>query len=121
MGQLFTTQSKLKKTPRKKPFENILKKKEKMLVFCIFSFSHNVFYPILLRNHNLRNSWFVVCKCFEFGHESKNLLFGKQLGNFSRVSCAFSNIQFLDLSISFMLLTSRKARNKHFHSDREEI
>ena len=34
-------------TPRKKkPLENIVEKKEKMLVTSIFSFSHNVFYPI---------------------------------------------------------------------------
>ena len=40
--------------------------KEKMLVTSIFSFSHNVFYPIKDRNHHLSYIYFIVCKCFEF-------------------------------------------------------
>ena len=40
--------------------------KEKMLVTSIF-FSHNVFYPIKVKNHHLNNIYFVVCKCFQSG------------------------------------------------------
>ena len=43
-------------------------KKEKMLVTSIFSFSHNVFYPIKDRNHYLSFIYSVICKCFQFGH-----------------------------------------------------
>ena len=43
------------------------KRKEKMLVTNIFSFSHNVFYSIKDRNYDLCYIHFVVCKCFQFG------------------------------------------------------
>ena len=45
--------------------------KEKMLVSSIFSFSHNVFYPIKDRNHQYSNGEFVVCKYFHFGQGQK--------------------------------------------------
>ena len=54
-----------------KPWEReLLKtlwKKEKMLVTSIFSFSHNVFYPITYKFRHFSHIWIVVCKCFEFG------------------------------------------------------
>ena len=45
--------------------------KEKMLVTRIFSYSHNVFYPIKDKNLHFSNFQFVVCKCFEFGSVKK--------------------------------------------------
>ena len=36
-----------------------------MLVTNIFSFSHNVFYPIRVIDHHFSYYDFVVCKCFE--------------------------------------------------------
>ena len=53
--------------PEEEDFRKTLWEKEKMLVTSIFSFSHNVFYPIRYRNHCFSNLKFVVCKCFEFG------------------------------------------------------
>ena len=47
-------QSRLLTTLWKKPFENIVGK-EKMLITSIFSFSHNVFYSIIERNHHFSN------------------------------------------------------------------
>ena len=41
--------------------------KEKMLVICIFSFSHNIFYQMKDRNHRLCYIYFVICKCCQFG------------------------------------------------------
>ena len=38
-----------------------------MLVTSIFSFSHNVFYPIKDRNYHSCYIYSVVCKCFQFG------------------------------------------------------
>ena len=38
-----------------------------MLVTSIFAFSHNVFYSIKKRKYHLSNTYFVVCKCFQFG------------------------------------------------------
>ena len=49
----FTTQSRLLTTLRKNTFENIAEKKKKLLVTSIFSFSCNVFYPIILATFNL--------------------------------------------------------------------
>ena len=43
--QLFTAQSRLLRTLKEMPFENTVGK-EKVLVTSIFSFPHNVFYPI---------------------------------------------------------------------------
>ena len=42
--------------------------KEKMLVTSIFSISHSVFYSIKDSNHHFSNIYFVICKCFQFGH-----------------------------------------------------
>ena len=58
-------------TLRKKPFENIVGKGENagyQHVTSIFSFSNHVFYHIKDRNHHLCFVYFVVCKCFQFGH-----------------------------------------------------
>ena len=52
--------------PESKPFEYIVEK-EKMLVTSIFSFSHNVFYPLQSNFLFFRHIYFVVCKCFNFG------------------------------------------------------
>ena len=41
--------------------------KEKMLVTSIFSFSRNVFYPFQKEFLFLSYTYFVVCKCFQFG------------------------------------------------------
>ena len=40
----------------------ILREKEKMLMTSISSFSHNVFYPIKEKLHNMRHDEIVVCK-----------------------------------------------------------
>ena len=56
--------------PNNLNFEKILWKtlwvKEKMLVTRIFSFSHNVFYPIKEINFHYSNIEIVACKCFQF-------------------------------------------------------
>ena len=51
-----------------------LQEKEKMLVTSMFSFSHNVFFPIKDRNHHFSNNEFVVCKCFQFGPDQDFVL-----------------------------------------------
>ena len=77
--------NKLDSLPKKIESEvlNIMKtslEKEKMLVTSIFSFSHNVFFPIKDKNHHLEYIYFVVCKYFEFApvydfcHSVKNFL-----------------------------------------------
>ena len=48
-------------------FSKTLREKEKMLVTCIFSFSHNVFSPIKDKNHHFKYFYFVVCKCLQYG------------------------------------------------------
>ena len=53
-------------TLNQRAFENI-GEKEKMLVTSIFSFFHNVFYPLKERNHHFSDIKFVVCNCFQFG------------------------------------------------------
>ena len=45
--------------------------KEKLLATDIFSFSHNVFYPIKNKNYKISNIWIIVCKCSEFGPVQK--------------------------------------------------
>ena len=51
---LFTTQSRIQTTMKKKPFGNTVGKGE-MLVHSIFFFSHHVLYPIKNRNNNFSN------------------------------------------------------------------
>ena len=41
-----------------------------MLITSIFSFSHDVFYPMKDRNYDFSKIYFVVCKCFQFGRVS---------------------------------------------------
>ena len=43
-------------------------KKGEMLIASIFSFSHGVFYSTKEKNCHIRKIYFVVCKCFQFGH-----------------------------------------------------
>ena len=69
MGEVFTTQSRLLITLRKKSFENMVGN-GKMLVTSIFSISHNVFHPIKYGKH-FCNISFVVCKCFQFSRVQK--------------------------------------------------
>ena len=52
--------------PRKKPFENILGKRENASKQPL-SFSHNVFYPTKGNIHFLSPFEVVVCNCFQFG------------------------------------------------------
>ena len=52
--------------PQERGLLKTLLKKEKMLVTSIFSFSHNVFYPIKDRNLHLSYNYFVICKCVQF-------------------------------------------------------
>ena len=58
-----------------------MREEEKMLVTTIFSFSHNVLFPIKEKNHHFGNIKFVVCKCFQFG-QATILSFGKELIDF---------------------------------------
>ena len=64
--------------PQERRLLKTLLKKEKMLVTSIFSFSHNVFYPIEDRNLHLSYNYFVICKCFQFDLV-QILLFGLEL------------------------------------------
>ena len=48
--------------------------KEKMLVTSIFSFSNSVFYSIKEINHQLSNTEFTVCKCFQFGNVQNSVV-----------------------------------------------
>ena len=64
--------------PQERSLLKTLWEKEKMLVTSIFSFFHSVFYPIKDRNHHLSYVYFVVCKCFQFGH-IQNVSFGNEL------------------------------------------
>ena len=57
------------------PFENIVGKGENA---SIFSFSHNVFYPIKDKFPFLSHTYFVVCSCFHLV-KSEILSFGKEL------------------------------------------
>ena len=65
--KLFTTQSQLLMIPWKKPLLKTFWEKEKMLVCSIFSFSQNVFYPVIGRNRHFSEIYFVCCECFQFG------------------------------------------------------
>ena len=76
-GKLFTTQSRLLTTLKKKPIENIVGKKEKMLVTSIFSFCHNVFYQSQRELLFLSSIYFVVCKCFQFGPVKKFVIWNR--------------------------------------------
>ena len=49
-----------------------------MLVTSIFSISHNVFYPSLSNFQFLSHIYFVICKCFQFGHV-QNFVVGEEL------------------------------------------
>ena len=53
-------------TLKKKALENIVGK-GKMVVNCIFSFAHNVFYLSQDKFKFLSHIYFVVCICFQFG------------------------------------------------------
>ena len=53
-------------TPRQKTLKTLWVK-EKMLVTSIFSFTHNVFYPVKYRFCRLSRHEIVICKCFQFG------------------------------------------------------
>ena len=44
-----------------------LSEKEKMLVTSIFSFTHNIFYPLKNKFQFWSHIYFVVCKFFQFG------------------------------------------------------
>ena len=48
-------------------FWKTLLEKEKMLVTCIFSFTHNVFYSVKKEFLFFSHVQVVVCKCFRFG------------------------------------------------------
>ena len=61
----------------KKPFENIVGKGENAET-SIFSFSHNVFYPIRERNHHFSNINLSSANAFNMDL-SENLLGGKRL------------------------------------------
>ena len=54
----------------------ILWEKEKMLVTSIFFFYDNVFYLSDNKLYLFSSIHFVVCKCFEFGPVSQNLVQG---------------------------------------------
>ena len=75
-AELFTTQSQLLMTPRKKPFENIEGNGENAgnQHFLLF---HNVFNPITDKNH-FKYFDFVIWKCFNLD-QFKSLLCGKEL------------------------------------------
>ena len=51
--------------PQERGLLKTLLKKEKMLITSIFSFSHNVFYPIKDRNLHFSYNYFVICKCVQ--------------------------------------------------------
>ena len=61
-----------------RPCERILlktfRKKEKMLVTSIFSFFHNVFYPIKERNQHFSYIEFVACSCFQLRVRASSLI-----------------------------------------------
>ena len=63
---LFTTQSRLLTTHKKKAIWKHCGEKRENAGNQIFSFSHMVFYPIKDRNHHMSCIYFVICKCFEF-------------------------------------------------------
>ena len=62
---------------RKMAFENIVEKGENAgnQHFLLFQ---QCFLTYQMRNYHLSNTWFVVCKCFQFGPVGRNFLsFGK--------------------------------------------
>ena len=67
-----------------------------MLVTSIFSFSHNVFYPIKGRNYHLCYIYF-VCKCFQFG-QSQIFVIGEWVK--SHFNCNLQMVMILDKSIT---------------------
>ena len=72
-----TTQSQLSTTLYKKPFENIVGKRE-MLVIKIFSFSHNVFYPFKNKFQFFSHLFLSSANAFNLD-QSKISSFGKEL------------------------------------------
>ena len=81
-----------------RPWErNLLKtlwEKEKIMVISIFSFSHDVFNPIMDRNYYFSNIKFVICKCFHLA-KSKMLSFVKRLTERKRTEKSeFWNIRY---------------------------
>ena len=57
--------------PGKKAFLKKMCEKGKLvdLVMPIFTYSHNIFYPIKEKMHHLSQSKRVFCKCFQSGHD----------------------------------------------------
>ena len=66
VSQLFTTQSRLFTTLKKKPFENIVGKGENSSNQHFLNFPQ-CFLPIQNEYLLLIYIYFVLCKCFEFG------------------------------------------------------
>ena len=64
-GYFFTTQSWLSETLRKSTFDT-LQQKQEMIETSIFSFSHNVFHPVKMKNHNSLRIHFFIFKFFQF-------------------------------------------------------
>ena len=72
----FITQSQLK-WPWERVLLKLLWEKEKVLVTSIFSFSHNVFYPIKDKFHHLSHMW--ICVILIGSHCPFVVTFGKAL------------------------------------------
>ena len=72
----FTTQSQLK-WPWERVLLKILWEKDKVLVTSIFSFSHNVFYPIKDKFYHLSHMW--ICVILIGSHCPFVVTFGKAL------------------------------------------
>ena len=78
----FTNNPCLSRSCRRKLLKTF-RVKDKMLVTSIFSFSHNVFFPIKSRNDHLRNILCVVRNAFNLDR-AKILSFGHTCHNFFR-------------------------------------
>ena len=77
---------------KKRGFGNIVGKAEKLMeIISIFSFSHNVFYPIKERNHHMSYMIFIVWKnyCAQFG-SVQNFVFGKGLNKCQKIDLKVS-------------------------------